>query len=156
MNKERHKIICAVYLIVIENGQIPFLLRLNTGWKDGHYGLISGHVEPNETLAEAMVREAKEEAGITIKSTDLELVYTQSRPDKQTPGGSRLDFFFVTKAYTGTITNREPEKCARIDWFSLDALPANIVENITAALKEYRVTNYGEFGWHEHEQDLSV
>ena len=64
MAKERHKLIPSVYLVLIKNNKILLLRRFNTGFMDGYYSLPAGHVESNETLTSAMVREAKEEIGM--------------------------------------------------------------------------------------------
>lgn len=66
MNNERFTLRCATYLLLIKSGKILLQRRFNTGWKDGKYTLISGHLDGQETIAQAMVREAEEEAGIPI------------------------------------------------------------------------------------------
>jgi 8-oxo-dGTP pyrophosphatase MutT (NUDIX family) len=60
------KIIPSVYLLLFKGNQVLLSKRANTGYEDGNYGLVSGHVESNETLREAMVREAAEEVGLTL------------------------------------------------------------------------------------------
>lgn len=67
MSKERYKIIPTVYLVLIRENKILLLRRYNTGFMDGYYSFPAGHVEANETLTQAMVREAKEEIGVDIK-----------------------------------------------------------------------------------------
>ncbi len=57
----------AVYLILKREEETLLLLRQNTGYMDGFYGLVSGHVENDESAVTAMIREAHEESGITIK-----------------------------------------------------------------------------------------
>ena len=66
-NKTRHQVRVAVYLFLIDRNKLFLIKRYNTGWKDGDYTLPSGHLEPNETIQSAMIREAKEEVGITIR-----------------------------------------------------------------------------------------
>lgn len=75
MAKERHKLIPSVYLILIKDNKILLLRRYNTGFMDGYYSFPAGHVEPNETLTQAMVREAKEEIGIDVNQKDLKLIH---------------------------------------------------------------------------------
>jgi len=36
------------------------------------------------------------------------------------------------------VTNREPEKCAALDWHLLDGLPQNVVPYVRRALESYR------------------
>lgn len=64
MKKQRHKIVPAVFLLLIKNNKVLLLKRQNTGYADGKYSLVSGHVDKGETMQEAIIREAKEEAGI--------------------------------------------------------------------------------------------
>ena len=66
--KDRYKYICAVYLILIKGNQILLLKRVNTGYEDGKYSLVAGHMDGNETIKQAMIREAREEAGIAIEN----------------------------------------------------------------------------------------
>ena len=65
----------AVHLILINDRyECLCLRRFNTGYKDGEYGLVSGHVEEGENLKAAMIREACEEVGITLSPGDLEII----------------------------------------------------------------------------------
>ena len=65
-NKDRHKIIPATYVILRRGEEILMQRRLNTGYEDGNYGFVSGHVEKGETYRNAIIREAREEAGIIL------------------------------------------------------------------------------------------
>ena len=60
---ERHKNIPACYLYLKKNNQILLLRRFNTGFEDGNYFFVSGHLDGGESFTDAMIREAKEEAG---------------------------------------------------------------------------------------------
>ena len=61
---ERIKLLVAVHLILIENNKILLQRRYNTGYEDGNYGFVSGHIDGGESVIHAMKREAMEEAGI--------------------------------------------------------------------------------------------
>jgi len=67
MIKERYKITPASYLVLIEDNKILLQRRFNTGYEDGKYSLVAGHVDEGETFTEAIIREVKEEAGITLQ-----------------------------------------------------------------------------------------
>jgi len=114
----------AVNLILIRDGKALLLRRCNTGWKDGEYGVVAGHVDGNETIAHAMAREAKEEAGVDIAEEDLEVVHTQHRISE---GSEYIDFNLVAKKWTGEPQNLEPDKCDDLSWFPLDQLPENTI-----------------------------
>ncbi len=118
MSKERNKIIPASYLILQQQDKFLFMQRANTGYMDGFYGLPSGHVEAQETLLQALVREAYEEVGITILPENAELVHVSSRI--KCNDGDRIDFFFLVKSWREEVKNCEPEKCAEICWLSAE------------------------------------
>ena len=56
----------AVYLLIEQAGKYAFIMRSNTGWRDGYYALPAGKVEKNESFTQGAIREAAEEVGITI------------------------------------------------------------------------------------------
>ena len=97
---------------------------------DGHYAMISGHVEEGETPEEAIIREAKEEAGITIASEDLSLSLMMYR---QLDRGN-VDYFYTVRQWGGEILNCEPEKLGDWEWFDLTKVPENTIHYLTLAL----------------------
>lgn len=133
MTKERFKMIAAVYLILKKEGRVLLLKRHNTGYQDGNYSLIAGHVEEGESLSACMIREAAEEAGIGVKQQDLELVHVLYRPVL-----GRMCFFFVCQVWEGTPENREPHKCSELRWFDIEQLPPNCVPELGQAIENYQ------------------
>lgn len=146
MKNERHSIIPSVYLIIRnEKGQIPFLLRQNTGFKDGQYCLISGHVEQGESFFVAMLREAKEEVGIDLSPKDLEVDHVMHR---LSGNSERVDAFITASKWDGEVLNAEPDKSVKIGWFSEDELPENTMDYVQFALAQIKEgTAYSEYGW---------
>ncbi len=143
--KERFKVISAVYLILQKDHRILLSRRVNTGYCDGMYGLPSGHVEEGESLLSAMIREAKEEIGIEVRREDLNYVHCVSR---LAADGHRIDHIFTLDTWEGEPINQEPEKCADLSWFAVDALPDTIipyVRRIVEAVKNG--VTYAEEGW---------
>jgi len=66
--KERFSVHLTIGLLIInEKNEILMMKRCNTGYMDGMYGFISGHVEEGETFEQTVVREIKEETGINLK-----------------------------------------------------------------------------------------
>ncbi len=131
MQKERFKLIPAVYLILIKDKQILLLRRHNTGYFDGSYSLCAGHLDGGETLKEAMIREAKEEIDIVLDKADLKLVHTMNR---KIPNNERIDFFFYAKKWIGEPKIMEIDKCNDLTWFEFNNLPKNIIPYIKEAI----------------------
>ncbi|MDD5489392.1 MAG: NUDIX domain-containing protein [Candidatus Moranbacteria bacterium] len=150
MKKERFKIVPASYLVAIKDGKALMLRRFNTGFQDGNYGLVSGHLEGKETFRQCMIREAKEEAGISFKEEDLEVVHVMHRREMFNPVEirERVDIFIRVDEWEGQIKNMEPEKCDDLSWFPLNNLPENAIPYIKFALECIdKNVFYSEWGW---------
>ena len=134
----------AAHVILRQDGKIAFLLRQNTNWGDGYYGLLSGKVDHDESYLTTAVREAKEEAGIDIKPSDLKHVLTAHRKSDML----WVDVVFETTKWQGEPHNAEPHKHAELVWLDPDALPDNVVPPIRLYLDEIAAgRRYAEYGW---------
>jgi 8-oxo-dGTP pyrophosphatase MutT (NUDIX family) len=78
---ERVKLPVAVHLFLIKDGNILLLRRYNTGYENGNYSIVAGHIDGNEHIYNAMIREANEEAGINILKENLETIQVVHRPN---------------------------------------------------------------------------
>lgn len=58
---KRFKLIPSVYLILRQDDKVLLSRRANTGYQDGNYSLIAGHLDEDEIGTVAMTREAREE-----------------------------------------------------------------------------------------------
>jgi len=131
MSKDKFKAYIAVYLVLEKENQILMYLRQNTGYADGFYSLVAGHLDGNESSTQAMIREAKEEAGIDIKSEDLQVVHIMHRiEDKE-----YLDIYLHCKKWTGKIRNCEPHKCGNLIFIDKDNFPPNTLGPIKTAME---------------------
>jgi len=77
--KERFTLVPASYLILIRESKILLLRRFNTGYEDGKYSMVAGHLDGNETVIQTIIREAREEAGVELQAQDLEVVHVMHR-----------------------------------------------------------------------------
>jgi ADP-ribose pyrophosphatase YjhB (NUDIX family) len=112
---------------------------------DGKYSLVSGHLDGNESITSAMIREAQEEAGMQIQKKDLQPATVLHR---KSPDAEYIDFFFVIKEWEGEPKVMEPDKCDNLEWFPLDNLPDNVLPHIKEALHNYKNTiPFSESGW---------
>jgi len=135
----------AVHLFLIRDGQVLLLRRYNTGYEDGNYSVVAGHLDGGEeVVVAAAVREAREEAGIEIAPSDIQVVGVMHRKSND----ERIDFFVAVRAWRGEITNREPDKCDRLAWYDVDHLPENVVPYVRKALDNYRQGIwFDSYGW---------
>ena len=144
--KERFRIFIAAYLVLVKDGQILLLKRKNTGYQDGNYSLVAGHLDGAETAKQSIIREAEEEAGIRLKLTDLEVVHVMHRykPDER----EYIDVYLQIDTWEGEVINKEPEKCDELKWFPLDDLPSNMVPEVRSAIENIeKKIFYSDVGW---------
>lgn len=103
----------AVNVAVIHEGRI--LLTKREDFET--WILPSGGVEEGESLAQAAIRETKEETGLDVELTRLIGVY--SRLSNMSPGYMVL---FAAKPIGGRIKCQEGETIA-VEWFAFDDIP---------------------------------
>ncbi|MCX5208039.1 NUDIX domain-containing protein [Kitasatospora sp. NBC_00240] len=124
-----------LHLVLVDDGMVLLGRRRNTTFADGWWHLPAGHLEPGESVAAGMAREAREELGIGIDPAGLELQHVLHLLDAGDTEG-RLQLFFRPVVYTGQVSNREPEKCHELRWWPLDGLPEQTVPYTVRALGE--------------------
>lgn len=115
MNTERFKAVIGTHILLMKEDQILLLLRQNTGYADGFYSLIAGHVDGNESILKATIREAKEEANLLLSEEDIQFGCILHR---KATDFEAIDFFFVVKNWPDTLENVEPKKCKELKFFS--------------------------------------
>ncbi len=144
----------ACYVILRRDNTIAFVLRANTSWMNGSYGLApSGKVEKGETVLQAAIREAKEEVGITLRPEDLRHCTTCHRNNPE-QGLSWVDVCFEAVEWQGEVVNAEPEVHSSLDWFDVDNLPDNIIPAHRFIVENALAGNpYCEYGWDVEETD---
>ena len=145
LKPRRFQATVAVHLFLFRGGNVLLLRRHNTGYADGKYSVIAGHLDGDEPATLAMAREAAEEAGIVVDPADLRFVHAMHRKEAGA-ADERIDLFFAATDWRGEPTIGEPEKCRELRWASLNALPENVVPYVRAAL-DHALHNrsYAEF-----------
>jgi len=141
---ERFKMIASGYAFFVKRNKILLSQRQNTGYMDGWFSLPAGHIEDGESITKGTIREIAEEVGMTVPTENLQLVHVMHRKSDDI----RMDFFFLVNSWKGEPMNKEPDKCSRLQWFSIKALPENTIPYIKEAVENYtKSVFYSEFGW---------
>ena len=95
------------------------------------WDVFGGHVEPHEELREALVRELREELGITpTQFTKLTVLHA---PPSSQHGAYEVHMYCVTD-WIGTPQNLVPDEHADIRWFSFEH-----TQQLELALPEYHL-----------------
>lgn len=98
-----------------------------------------GHVEPGESITASVIREVKEETGLTIEHPTLCGIKDWTRDD----GSRYLLFFYKTDKFSGELQSSEE---GEVFWAELDALPRmNLAEDMEANLRVFLEDTISEF-----------
>ena len=134
-----------VHMFFLRGGSVLLARRFNTGYEDGNYSVPAGHLDGDETVVQAAIRETREEIGIALEPHEVRIVGVMHRKS----GDERVDFFVTIARWSGEPDNCEPGKCDELRWSPRDALPANTIPYIRRALEnsERGALWVEEYGW---------
>lgn len=133
---ERTLLVAAAYVVLRDENRVLLQRRRGTGYRDGFWATLAGHVDPGESVHEAAVREAAEEAGVRIDPADLRPLVAIHRFERSGPGvEQRLDVFFEVRRWQGEPTRAEADKNDAMDWFDLHDLPEPVVPHELTVLR---------------------
>lgn len=126
-------------LIFNEKKEVLLMLRKNTRTESGVWSKPGGGVEYGEKAASAMKREIKEETGLSIDIWGY-LPHTDHiiKKDNQ----HWVAFNYLGSDKSGKLKNMEPEKCERLEWFSLEKLPRGVNQPTRESIKNYLAGKY--------------
>lgn len=111
--KERREWVELTTLCLISKGDSILLQnRVKKDWLG--YTLPGGHVEPGESIVDSVIREMKEETGLTVENVKLCGV-------KQFPieNGRYVVFLFQTDCFSGELRSSEEGK---VEWVKRDLI----------------------------------
>jgi 8-oxo-dGTP diphosphatase len=133
-----------VHMFFLRGSRILLIRRYQTGYMDGHYSVPAGHLDGNEPVRLAAVREAREEIGVKIEPADIRFAGVFHRSE----GDERVDFFVHVQNWSGEPFNAEPEKCNELRWTEIDALPDDTIPYVRRAIENFQAgVPFEELGW---------
>jgi ADP-ribose pyrophosphatase YjhB (NUDIX family) len=126
---ERFKIPVGIFIMLRQDDKVLLQLRQNCSFS-GFWGVVGGHLDGNEQVISAAIREAKEEIGVDIHPDDL-ILKTICHSNK---GEEYLQFYFECCKWSGDIKNKEPNKCERLEWYEWNNTPNNTCPYLKEAI----------------------
>jgi len=136
----------SVNLHVVKDGKLLLMRRVSQRWMDGKLQVPGGKVEPGESPAAAVCREAREELGIEITTADITHLATVAVKD----GGTEYFAvqFRLLRPDVFSFRSMEPEKCSELVWADPAALPEDTIELFKAVVGEInRGRSYLQVGY---------
>ncbi len=121
-----------VFLFMLdEQDRVYLQRRYQTGYLDGFYETPAGKTDDDEIPRLAVVREAKEEAGVSVNPDDLELFHTYINMSGNNPW---LGLMYRARKWKGVPYIAEPHKCDEAGFYDFNDLPEGL--KITPQVKD--------------------
>lgn len=129
-----HRVAMAAHIwLTNEAGELLVIQRTGTTYLSGFWSVPAGHVEADETAAQACVREVAEEVGVRLAIDDLRFSLVQQKTGRD--GEERVDFFFeasMPPRQQARIASRR--EVSDIGWVRPTCLPEPFAPYVRAAL----------------------
>jgi 8-oxo-dGTP pyrophosphatase MutT (NUDIX family) len=115
-----------------ERGRLLLVRLIDTG----RWATIGGAVEPDESPAEAAIREAEEEAGVTLRLGPVLAVLGGPEYRMTYPNGDQASY--VVTVFGAEVVGGSPrpdgDETSAVQWWELDDLPGHNMSPLTLAL----------------------
>ena len=151
MKKARLPVVAHVFLV--RSGSVLLVRRSDTGFEDGNYGPVGGHLEGGESIRQAAIRECREEIGVEIEPASLEAIGVTHY---DSPTGEGIDFFLSATRWTGKPYPRS--ECDDLHWCPFGELAENTIPFVRRAIEHHLQAGlwFDEVGWEEQEDGASA
>jgi 8-oxo-dGTP diphosphatase len=127
----------ATAIIIFPPNKILLIKRATVPFK-GYWALPGGRVDPGETVEQTIVREVKEETGLTVEIMSKVGEYHE----QGVQGGVEYDYYpacFLVKTIDGETKKQESE-IEEIKLFSLNEIPEALAFEHAKMVKDYVAT----------------
>ncbi len=129
----------AAYVYLFRDGEVLLQQRAGTGYLDGHWAGVAGHVEPGESVLAAAVREAREEVGVEVTVAAMQPLCAMHRTQRNGRAvDERVDFYFGCTQWAGKPSLHEADKADAIQWCPMHTLPDPVVPHELVVLDAVR------------------
>ncbi|OBR94359.1 putative hydrolase YutF [Clostridium ragsdalei P11] len=113
--------------IIFDKSQRVLLMKRTD---NGLWGIPSGHVEPGETVEEAIIREINEETGLKVKVNRLIGIYSDPVSQVFSYPNGKINHFITTcfecEVVGGNLI-KEGEETLDVNYFDFNYLPKNLL-----------------------------
>ncbi len=141
-----------VLCLIQKDDKILLQNRLKTDWRG--YAFPGGHIEIGESVVDAVVREVKEETGLTI--TDPKLCGVKQFPlkDGKYENGRYLVFLFRADKFNGEVVSSDE---GEMRWIAKNELGNfKLVQDFNDMLKVMATDDYNEFQYIVEDDEWKV
>ncbi len=107
---------------IVRQGKLLMGLRGPAAYLPDTWALPGGRVEYLERADQCLVRELKEELGVTVTTDDFKLIAVTDDPQPQHQQ-HHLHLTFAVTIGDQKPQLLEPDECQKWEWFDLDKLP---------------------------------
>ena len=127
-----------------DDGKVLVQNRVDPNW--GGLTFPGGHIEPGESLVDSVIREMREETGLTVRNPRL----IGSKSWMKDDGSRYLVLLYVATEYEGELHSSEE---GEIRWMTLDEMRAgNMVDGMDLYFRVFLDGDVNEI-WYERDGD---
>ncbi len=110
------------FVFTSDLARVLLIHKLTPEWQRGKVNGIGGKYEEKEDAVACITRETREETGISISAAAWRRVGSLF--------GSTWHVDVMTARYAGAETDARSLEEQQVEWFAVDALPANVMSNL--------------------------